>query len=115
MGFDSDKEPRNQRAPNPAFAEMHKPLNSVSSETETLFVNKNLLDSSSEEQDGDDESKHVSLNRSDDADLNDIDAEDKQGNHDAPGEVQQDVQHAAKPPLRKKLNVAIKAHKKLEK
>ena len=78
-GLDPDKEPHWYQISNPVFAETHKPLNLVSSAAETSFVNENLWDSSFEEHDDDDnESESVSLNQSDDTDLNDIDAEDKQ-------------------------------------
>ena len=51
-------------------------MNLVSNAAKTLFLNKNLSDSSSEEHNGnDDESEHVSLYQFDYIDLNDIDGQ----------------------------------------
>ena len=58
-----------------------------------------------------DESKSVSLNQSDDTNLNDTDAEVKQGDDDTPGEVQQPVQ----PLLKTKLKLVTPPLKKSEK
>ena len=89
---------------NPVFAEMHKPLNLVSSAADLLFVNENFSDSSLEEHDNDDddESEPASFSRSDGTNLNDLDAEDKQADNDAPRGIHQNVRQADKPPLQKK-------------
>ena len=102
---------------NPVFAEMHKPLNLVSSAADLLFVNENFSDSSLEEHDNDDddESEPASFSRSDGTNLNDLDAEDKQADNDAPRGIHQNVRQADKPPLRKKSKIAKPPHKKSEK
>ena len=116
-GLDSEKEPHLYQVLNPFFAETHKPLNLVSSAADTLFVNeKYFSDSSLEEHDNDDdESKPASFSRSDGTDLNDLDAEDKQADDDAPRGIHQNVRQADKPPLRKKSKIVKPPHKKSEK
>ena len=101
--YDLDKEPHWYHILDPVFAKTHKLLNLMSSATKTLFVNKNLLGSSSDEHG----SKRVSQNQSGDADLIDIDDEDKQGNDDVHGEVQQ----AAQSSLQKKKCVLTRNYK----
>ena len=116
-GLDPEKEPHWYQILNPVLAETHKPLNLVSSAAETLFVNENFSDSSLEEHgnDVDDESEPASFSRSDGTDLNDLDAEDKQGDDDAPRGIHQNVRQVAKPPLRKKSKIVKPPQKKLEK
>ena len=89
----------------------------MSSTVETSFVNENFSDSSLKEHDNDDddESKTASFSRSDGTDLNDLDAEDKQVDNDAPRGIHQNVRQADKPPLRKKSKIAKPPHKKSEK
>ena len=79
-GLDPEKEPHWYQILNPVFAETHKPLNLVSSATEN---------------DDDDESKPASFSRSDGTDLNDLDAEDKQADDDAPRGIHQNVRQAS--------------------
>ena len=73
----------------------------MSSAAETLFVNENFSDSSLEEHDNgdDDKSKLASFSRSDGTDLNDLGAEDKQADDDAPRGIHQNVRQTDKPPL----------------
>ena len=99
-GLDPEKELHWYQILYPVFAETHKPLNLVSSATEN---------------DDDDESKPASFSRSDGSDLNDLDAEDKQADDDAPRGIHQNVRQADKPPLRKKSKIAKPPHKKSEK
>ena len=82
----------------PIFAETYKPLNLVSSAAGTSFINEIFSDSSLEEHDndGDDESEPSSFSRSDSTDLNDLDAEDKQADDDAPRVIHQNVRQADK-------------------
>ena len=89
----------------------------MSSTVETSFVNENFSDSSLKEHDNDDddESKPASFSRSDGTDLNDLDAEDKQVDNDAPRGIHQNVRQADKPPLRKKSKIVKPPHKKSEK
>ena len=61
-----------------------------------------------------DESKSVSLNQSDDTNLNDTDAEVQQVDDDTPGEVQQEVQQPVLPLLKTKLKLVTPPFKKLE-
>ena len=86
----------------------------MSSAAETSFLNKNFSDSSLEKHDtgDDDESEPASFSRSDGTDLNDLDAEDKQADGDAPRGIHQNVRQADKPPLWKKLKMVKPAHKK---
>ena len=100
-GLDLEKEPHWYQILNSVFAEMHKPLNLVSSAAETLFINENFSNSSLEEHDNDhnDEREPASFSRSDVTDLNDLDAEDKQADDDAPRGIHQNVRQADKPPL----------------
>ena len=116
-GLDPEKESHWYQILNPIFPETHKPLNLVSSAAQTSFVNENSSDSSLEEHDNDDddESKPVSFSRSDGTDLNNLDAEDKQADDDAPRRIHQNVRQADKPPLRKKSKIAKPPHKKSEK
>ena len=116
-GLDPVKEPHWYQILNPVFAETHKPLNLVSSAAETSFVNENFSDSSLQEHDNDDddESEPASFSRSDGTNLNDLDAEDKQADNDAPRGIHQNVRQADKPPLRKKSKIAKPPHKKSEK
>ena len=99
--LDPEKEPHWYQILNPVFAETHKPLNLVSSAAVTSFVNKNFSDSSLEEHDNndDDESEPTSFSRSDGTDLDDLDAEDKQADDDAPRGIHPNVRQADKPPL----------------
>ena len=73
----------------------------MSSAAETLLVNENFSDFSLEEYDNedDDESQPASFSRSDGTDLNDLDAEDKQADDDAPRGIHQNVRQADKFPL----------------
>ena len=89
----------------------------MSSAAETSFVNENFSDSSLQEHDNDDddESEPASFSRSDGTDLNDLDAEDKQADDDAPRGIHQNVRQADKPPLRKKSKIVKPPHKKSEK
>ena len=89
----------------------------MSSPAETSFINENFSNSFLEEHDNDDddESEPTSFNRSDGTDLNDLDAEDKQADNDAPRGVQQSVSQADKPPLQKKSKIVKPLHKKSEK
>ena len=89
----------------------------MSSAAETSFVNENFSDSSLEEHDNDDddESKPASFSRSDGTDLNDLDAEDKQADDDAPRGIHQNVRQADKPPMWKKSKIVKPPHKKSEK
>ena len=96
--LDPEKKPHWYQILNPVFAETHKPMSSAA---ETSFVNENFSDSSLEEHDNDDddESKPASFSRSDGTDLNDLDAEDKQADDDAPRGIHQNVRQADKLPL----------------
>ena len=89
----------------------------MSSAAETSFVNENFSDSSLEEHDNDDddESKPASFSRSDGTDFNDLDAEEKQADDDAPRGIHQNVTQADKPPLQKKSKIVKPSHKKSEK
>ena len=89
----------------------------MSSAAETLLVNENFSDSSLEEYDNedDDESQPASFSRSDGTDLNDLDAEDKQADDDAPRGIHQNVRQADKPPMWKKSKIVKPPHKKSEK
>ena len=84
------------------------------SAAKTSFVNKKFSNSSLEEHDNDDddESEPASFSRSGGTDLNDLDAEDKQANDDAPRGIHQNVMQADKPPLRKKSKIVKPLHKK---
>ena len=116
-GLDSEEEPHWYQVLNPFFAETHKPLNLVSSAADTLFVNEKYFSDSSLEKhdnDDDDESKPASFSRSDGTDLNELDAEDKQDDDDAPRGILQNVRQADKPPLRKKSKIVKLPHKKSE-
>ena len=75
------------------------------------------MNSSLEEHDNDDddESEFASFSRSDGTDLNDLDAEDKQADDDAPRGIHQNVRQADKPPSRKKSRIVKPPHKKSEK
>ena len=75
------------------------------------------MNSSLEEHDNDDddESEFASFSRSDGTDLNDLDAEDKQADDDAPRGIHQNVRQADKPPSRKKSKIVKPPHKKSEK
>ena len=116
-GLDPVKEPHWYQILNPVFAETHKPLNLVSSAADTSFVNENFSDSSLQEHDNDDddESKPASFSRFDGTNLNDLDAEDKQADDDAPRGIHQNVRQADKPPLRKKSKIVKSPHKNSEK
>ena len=116
-GLDPVKEPHWYQILNPVFAETHKPLNLVSSAAETSFLNENFSDYSLQEHDNDDddESEPASFSRSDGTNLNDLDAEDKQADDDAPRGIYQNVRQAAQPPLRKKSKVVKSPYKNSEK
>ena len=105
-GLDLKKEPHWYQILNPAFAETHKSLNLVSSAAKTSFVNENFSDSSLKEHnnDDDDESEPASFCRSDGTDLDDLDAEDKQVDNDAPRGIHQN--------LGKLINLHCKRNKK---
>ena len=79
-GLDPEKETHWYQILNPVFVETHKPLNLVPSATKN---------------DDDDESKPASFSRSDDIDLNDLDAEDKHADDDAPRGIHQNVRQAS--------------------
>ena len=85
----------------------------MSSAAEASFVSENFSDSSLEKHDNDDDDE--SFSRSDGTVLNDLDAEDKQADDDAPRGIHQNVRQADKPPLRKKSKIAKPPHKKSEK
>ena len=115
-GADPEKESHWYQILNSVFAEMNKPLNLESSAAETSFVNENFSDSSLEEHDNDDddESEPASFSRSDGTNLNDLDAEDKQADNDAPRGIHQNVRQADKPPLRIKSEIVKPPNKKSE-
>ena len=88
----------------------------MSSAVETSFVNENFSDSSLEEHDNDDDDERepASFSRSDSTDLNDLDAEDKQADNDAPRGIHQNVRQADKPTLRIKSKIVKPPNKKSE-
>ena len=85
----------------------------MSSAAEASFVSENFSDSSLEKHDNDDDDE--SFSRSDGTVLNDLDAEDKQADDDAPRGIHQNVRQADKPPTRKKSRIVKPPHKKSEK
>ena len=64
-------------------------------------MHEKFSESSLKENDNDDhdENKPASFSRSDGTDLNDLDAEDKQADDDAPRGIHQNVRHTDKPSL----------------